>query len=147
MEPDPRVGNDPSISWEGSVRALEAAVLRDLEWLLNTRRIAEPAPDSYPETQRSVYHFGLPDITSLTGGTEVMRRRLVRQIDECIERFEPRLTAVRVSPIEVEAGQRRQLRFVIEAFLRMEPNPERVSFDTVLEVGSGTFRVSGGSHA
>src|SRR5690606_11335440 len=51
-------------TWVGSVDALKASLVRDLEWLLNTRRIAEPAPDSFPEVQRSVYHFGLPDVSS-----------------------------------------------------------------------------------
>lgn len=144
---DPLVGDAAPAGWEASVRALQAAVLRDVEDLLNTRRIAEPAPDRYPETQRSVYHFGLPDVSSLSGDSEVVRRKLLRQVEECIQLFEPRLTAVRVSPVEVSDDGPRQIRYVIEALLRMEPNPERVAFDTVLEIASGTFRVSGASHA
>jgi type VI secretion system protein ImpF len=147
VDRSPRTAADPPTSWEASVRELHAAVLRDLEWLLNTRRIAEPAPDTYPETQRSLYHFGLPDITSLSGESEWMRRRLLRQIEECIHLFEPRLTSVRVTPVEVDEEGLRQIRFLIEALLRMEPNPERVAFDTVLEIASGTFRVSAGAHA
>jgi type VI secretion system protein ImpF len=147
IDENPKLKADPPASWEASVAALRSAVLRDLEWLLNTRRIAEPAPDSYPETQRSVYHFGLPDLTSLSGESDLVRRRLLRQVEECIQLFEPRLASVRVSPVEVAEEGRRQIRFVIEALLRMEPNPERVAFDTVLEITSGTFRLSGGVHA
>jgi type VI secretion system protein ImpF len=139
--------SDPETSWEESVKALKNAVLRDLDWLLNTRRIAEPAPDGYPETQRSVYHFGLPDITSLPWGSEVVHRRLLRQIEECIQRFEPRLTSVRVSPVEEKDGGHRHVRFMVEGLLRVEPNPERVAFDTVLEIASGTFRVAGAANA
>jgi hypothetical protein len=36
----------------------------------------------------------------------------------------------------------RLARFVIEAMLKMEPNPERVVFDTVLETPTGKFSVS-----
>ena len=121
------------------------ALLRDLEWLLNTRRVADAAPDRYPEVQRSVYHFGLPDITSLSGDSEAVRRRLLRQVEDTIETFEPRLEDVRVSPVESDDENRRRIRFVIEGVLRMEPNPEHVVFDTVLETTSGEFAI-GGAH-
>jgi type VI secretion system protein ImpF len=143
----PRTPMDPPTTWEKSVRRLRDEVLRDLEWLLNTRRIAEPAPDAFPETQRSLYHFGLPDISSLSGESETVRRRLLRQIEDAIALFEPRLTAVQVTPVEIEEEGLRQVRFLIEAMLRMEPDPERVAFDTVLEIASGTFRISASSHA
>ena len=130
-----------------SVRELKAAVLRDLEWLLNTRRIADPAPDDYPEVQRSVYHFGLPDITSLSGDSDAARRRLRRQIEECVQLFEPRLTSVRVSPVEPDQETPRHLRFLIDGMLRVDPNPERVTFDTVLETASGEFVVTGERNA
>jgi predicted component of type VI protein secretion system len=35
----------------------------------------------------------------------------------------------------------RELKFRIEANLDVEPAPEPVSFDTVLQMGSGEFRV------
>ena len=41
----------------------------------------------------------------------------------------------------------RLVRFVVEATLRMDPNEERVVFDTVMDPGSGGFKVSGSSHA
>ena len=56
-------------------------MLRDLEWLLNTRRIVDPAPDACTEVQNSVYHFGLPDITSLSAESEAARLKLVRQVE------------------------------------------------------------------
>lgn len=146
MDFDPRAGGDPTIPWEESVRQLKGSLLRDLEWLLNTRRIAEPATDLYPEVQRSVYHFGIPDVSSLSGDSPTSRLKLMQHIEESIRLFEPRLTQVRVTPAE---GPRRhlQIRFVVEALLRMDPNPERIVFDTVLEAASGEFHVSGGDDA
>ncbi|MBA4156456.1 MAG: type VI secretion system baseplate subunit TssE [Gemmatimonadetes bacterium] len=140
---EPKQSADASTTWAESVRQLKESVLRDLEWLLNTRRTPETAPDAYAEVKRSVFHYGLPDITSLSGESEVVRRRLIRQVEECIQLFEPRLTGVRVSPVEVEEESKRRIRFIIEAILRMEPNPERVTFDTVLEISSGKFLVTG----
>ena len=36
----------------------------------------------------------------------------------------------------------RELRFKVEAFLNVEPTPEPVVFDTVLELGSGDFQIN-----
>ena len=148
IDRDPRSPAEPQPStFSESVRQMKLALLRDIEWLLNTRRIPEPAPDAYPELQRSVYHFGLPDTTSLSGDDPNVRRRLQREIEECIRLFEPRLTSVSVSPTVSTDATRRDVRFTIEAVLRMEPNPERIVFDTVLDVSHGGFSVAGGTNA
>jgi type VI secretion system protein ImpF len=137
-------GTDGAASLSESVSAMRDAVRRDLDRLLNTRRIAEPATDEFPEVQKSLYHYGLPDITSLSGDSSTARRRLVRQVEEAIELFEPRLMNVRVSGMDTPArADRRQIRFHIEALLRLDPDPERVAFDTVLETASGRISVTG----
>jgi type VI secretion system protein ImpF len=142
IDDDPKLLSDPSVTWAESVRQLKEAVLRDLEWLLNTRRIIEPAPDTYPEVQRSLYHYGLPDVSSVSKDSPLALRLLVQQMEDCIKLFEPRLDNVRVQLLEKLPSQR-DLRFVIEAMLRMEPNPERIVFDTVLEAVRGEFRIEG----
>jgi type VI secretion system protein ImpF len=147
IDEDPRSSADRPLTWAESVAAVKQSLLRDLEWLLNTRRIPEPAPDIYPELQRSVYHYGMPDLQSVSGDSDVARRQVLRQVEECIEQFEPRLTSVRVAQAAMQGGGRREFRLTIQALLRMEPNPERVSFDTVVDVSSGKVRVSGGSNA
>jgi type VI secretion system protein ImpF len=144
---EPGHAADPSLSWSESVRRHRVSLQRDLEWLLNTRRITVPAPAAYPEVQSSVYHYGLSDITSLSRDSDDTRTQLVRQIEECIRLFEPRLTAVQVTTGEAGGADAHRIRFIIDALLRMEPNPERVTFDTVLEVTSGEFHVAGDAHA
>ena len=143
----PAHAQDAPTSWADSVRHLRNAVRRDLEWLLNTRRIIYLAPAELPETRASVYHYGLPDITSLSGDSHDTPIRLARQIEETIAAFEPRLSSVRVRQGESGADARHQIRFIIEALLDMEPDPERVVFDTVLEVSSGDFDVGSGTDA
>jgi type VI secretion system protein ImpF len=140
---EPSVRADPPVSWNESVRRLRNALLRDLDWLLNTRRIAQPAPASFPEVQASVYHFGLPDITSFSGDSTETPEMLRRRIEDAIRVFEPRLTGVNVVAADAGADMRHRIRFTIDGLLRMEPNPERVTFDTVLEIGSGEFSVLG----
>ena len=143
---EPGLAADRTITWDESVRRMKLAVLRDVEWLLNTRRIVEPAPDEYPEVQASVYHFGIPDVSSMSADSESARQRLMRNIEEAIETFEPRLTQVRVLPVEGGTEQR-EIHFMVDAVLRLDPDPERVIFDTVLETSSGEFRVSGSANA
>jgi type VI secretion system protein ImpF len=138
---------ESSAGWSESVEALKQSLVRDLEWLLNTRRIAEPASDSYPEVQSSVYHFGLPDISSRSADSVEVQQALSRDIEECIRIFEPRLTDVRVGLRQSTEEGSRLARFVIEGLLRMEPNPERVVFDTVLETPTGKFFVRGDADA
>lgn len=139
--------DDTRATWAGSVEALKQSLVRDLDWLLNTRRIAEPASDAYPEVQRSVYHFGIPDISSRSADSVDVQQALSRDIEECIRIFEPRLMDVRVAVRKSSEEGSRNARFMIEALLRMEPNPERVVFDTVLETPTGKFFVRGGDDA
>jgi type VI secretion system protein ImpF len=138
---------DPPLPWADSVRRLRAAVRRDLEWLLNTRRIINTANANQLEVQNSVYHYGLPDVTSLSGDSPDTPILLARQMEECIAMFEPRLAAVRVTSSDTVGDSQHRIRFVIEALLKMDPDPERVMFDTVLEVTSGDFEVAGSNDA
>jgi type VI secretion system protein ImpF len=138
---------DDSYAWAQSVDLLKQAVRRDIEWLLNTRRIAEPAPEQYEELRRSVYHFGIPDLTSLSKDAPETRSRLLRYVEEGIRDFEPRLANVRVSFAERDGEDHRELHFIIEGLLRLDPNPEQVAFDTVLEIASGEIAVKGIANA
>lgn len=138
----PGIG-DAAGTWAGSVEMMKTSLLRDLEWLLNTRRIAEPAPDHFPQLRSSVYHYGLPDVTSRSADAPDVQTDLAREIEECIRLFEPRLMSVRVSVRASEDVGSRMARFVIEGLLPLDPEPERVLFDTVLETPTGKFFVSG----
>jgi len=143
IDTEPEMSSEAPMSWAQSVRELKRAVRRDLEWLLNTRRIVELAPEEFTELPRSLYHYGLPDITSLAAESVSARDWLRRQVEEAIGLFEPRLAGVRVTVETTDEEGKRELRFVIDGLLRMEPSPEQVVFDTVLEVTSSTFEVRG----
>ncbi len=67
--------------------------------------------------------------------------KLVRFLQSTVKLFEPRLANVRIIPLESMAGKTRTLRFRIEGMLLMDPAPEHVSFDTVLELTSGGYEV------
>jgi type VI secretion system protein ImpF len=144
---DTRASLDPRTTYAESLRRFKVAMQRDLEWLLNTRRIAEAPPEEFEEVHKSVYMFGVPDITSMSRDSLPARRRLLRYVEEALMQFEPRLTHLRVSLVEMDAEEkRRELRFVVEATLRLDPTPEQVMFDTVLQFSSGQYDI-GADHA
>jgi type VI secretion system protein ImpF len=144
-EPDNHMENP--LSRSQSVRLLKNAVRRDLEWLLNSRRIAEPPDEGLKELNRSTYVYGLPDLSALTMASTADKNRLVRQILSTINLFEPRLMNVRLVMVETPDAGKKDVRLRIEAMLRMDPVPEPVSFDTVIELKSGNCHLSGGEDA
>lgn len=117
------------------------AVIRDLEWLLNTRRIYIGAGEGRPELERSVYQYGLVDISSRADGSAMSAAEIRREIEDTIRLFEPRLERVRVRVREGEDSGARVVRFLVEAMLKADPTPLPVSFDTRFEIGSRTFEV------
>ena len=134
MEADPRVTAE---------RALKASLRRDLEWLLNTRRIVDPPPESLVEVNRSVYNYGLPDFSAYSLNSPKDRNRLLRALEVTIAIFEPRLAGVKVTAVETPTPGSRMLRFQIEGLLLKDPAPEQVSFDTVLQLANGEYQVKG----
>jgi type VI secretion system protein ImpF len=123
-----------------SVRFFRDALKRDLEWLLNTRQPPLPQLASWPTAKASVINFGLPDITSLGLTSASDQRSLRLAIEACLRNFEPRLSDVRVT-LESSDTTNRRLRFHIEGTMRLDPAPEEISFDTVLELASGEYKV------
>jgi type VI secretion system protein ImpF len=145
---EPGIG-DSRMGFRESVRQLKASLQRDLDWLLNTRRPFEDIPESLTELRRSLYLYGLPDITSMSKDAPDTRPNLLREVKQAIQLFEPRLANIKVSLVEAtdETRERRELRFIIEAILRMDPTPEQVVFDTVLHISSGEYQVRGSASA
>ncbi len=141
IDRDPMSTTESRMTLAQSVSEFKQSVRRDVEWLLNTRRIPEPAPDSMVELKSSLYDYGLPDITSLSADSPEVRTQLVRRIEEAVTLFEPRLADVKITVTDTGEGGTRQLRFLIEGMLRMEPNPEQVAFDTILDTTKCNFEV------
>jgi type VI secretion system protein ImpF len=129
------------LSHRHSVRQLRESVRRDLEWLLNTRLVAIPPDERLRELNRSAYVYGLPDFTAYSLSNPKDQNKLIRQLQTAIKNFEPRLARVRVAPLDDSTLRTRTLRFRIEALLLMDPAPEHISFDTVLELSSGQYEV------
>lgn len=142
LDDDPKRSAEVPMTRPQSMRALKAGLKRDLEWLLNTRRTIDPPPDSARETLRSVYHYGFDDISSRSVLSAEDQGDLVREMESVIAVFEPRLKRVKVR-MEAVPDSTHVLRFVIEGLLNVDPAPEPVRFDTVLEIGKGEYAVQG----
>lgn len=123
-----------------SVRFFRDALKRDLEWLLNTRQPPMPEITAYPIARGSMLNFGLPDITALGLSSAADHRQLRLAIEACLRHFEPRLMNPRVTLEESDSTDRR-LRFHIDGIMKLDPAPEEISFDTVLEISSGEYKV------
>ena len=146
VDEDPKRLAELPLSRAQSLREFKANVCRDLEWLFNSRQPLES--DSLPkELRRSVYTYGLPDISSLSVSSVRDRKRLSQALEEAVKTFEPRILKPRVSLVPTDDGKVQRLRFIIEGLLRVDPSPEPVSFDTVLDVTSGEYRVPGDTSA
>lgn len=133
LEFNPGVVNE---SHTEDLQQYKQSVRRDLEWLLNTRRVVERLPPEHKELNRSLAAYGLPDFSD----EEVNHspEGVCRAIELSIRTFEPRLREVSVALVAKGAGEReRALIFSVEAQLRVEP----VVFRTTITLDSGAYTV------
>ena len=137
---EPTQSQEAPKSRSRSLRELKQSVRRDLEWLLNTRCYPEDVDEGLTEVLKSVVFFGLPDFTGVSAKSHVEQKRLKQAVETAIKNFEPRFIDLKVT-LEPVNNIDRLLRFRIEANLDIEPTPEPIAFDTVLQLGSGEFAV------
>jgi type VI secretion system protein ImpF len=143
IDREPGIPSEPLPTRAQSVRRLKSSLRRDLEWLLNTRRTPEAVGREFRELEQSLYNYGVPDLTAINRESTRDRARLSRIIEQTLNAFEPRLKQVKVIPLESATGAQHILRFQIEGLLDMDPAPEHISFDTVLQLTSGEYQVRG----
>jgi type VI secretion system protein ImpF len=137
---EPDLTREPPASRARSLRELKQSVRRDLEWLLNTRSHLGEAASQLEEVNKSMAVYGLPDFTGMGVKSPGEQKMLVNSLETAIRLFEPRLMDLHVT-LEPIDEIKRVLKFRIEARLKVDPVPEPVTFDTVLQMGSGQFEV------
>jgi type VI secretion system protein ImpF len=147
IDREPNLNGDPPVSRAQSVRLLKAALRRDLEWLLNSRRVANADPGDFAYLGKSLYFYGLPDFSAMSLSSPRDRNTLLRELERSVAFYEPRLKNIRVTLVEAPSNILRIIRFQIEGLLMMDPVPEQISFDTVLQLSSGEYEVKGDRNA
>lgn len=116
------IERDPDWRGESEPKAAISSVLGHLFKILNTRQGSTPiAPD-----------FGVPDFTSIasTFGTDSLPE-IEEAITNVITRYEPRLTAVRVS-FDPKPDRPFMIAFQLKAKVRIDGREMPVVFETVL---------------
>jgi type VI secretion system protein ImpF len=143
LDDSPGTSREPTAGGFQTVRELERSVARDLEALLNTRQETLVAlPEEFVEVNRSLLTYGLPDFTLFSLDSDDDRSRVRRVVEQAIAEFEPRLERVQVI-LQTSRGNERGLRFRIDALLKVDPAPEPVTFDAVLQLSTQQYIVKG----
>lgn len=127
-----------------SATRLRECVIRDLAWLLNAVNLETSHPlGAYPQVQRSVLNYGIPDLAGVAV-TGIDAVALQQRIREAILAFEPRLIpdTLRVS-VHADATRmdRRSLLFTIESEMWAQPLPLKLYLKTALDLETGRLDV------
>jgi type VI secretion system protein ImpF len=141
IDDDPEITTEPTSGRAQRLRELKQSVRRDLEWLLNTRPRGLPSSGRWPELVRSILTYGLPDFGGAGPAGQRNRAEFCASMAQLIRQHEPRLMDIAV--VELREPDERQLQFRIDALLRVDPAPEPVVFDTLLESSTGAVVVRG----
>ena len=142
LDDTPNVSTEPTSDMHLDLPRYKQTVARDLESLLNSRRVDfEDRIESLPQARRSIMTYGITDLSSLSLLDPGAQAHLRNQIKTAIERHEPRLSRVRVS-LDAPKGRDRQLRFRVDAVLTVHPQRPPVVFDAMLQLATSTYRIS-----
>ncbi len=143
LDDDPATSREPARSRSQALRELKQAVRRDLENLLNTRHSCLTWAPACKELSQSLLNYGLADVTGTGLASAKEREDFCHTLQGVLRRYEPRFKTVAVRLLGNAAPFDRTLRFRIDALLRVEPAPEPIVFDSMLEPASATFIVKG----
>ena len=88
---EPEKSKESSSSQTMSQMQFKEAVIRDLGWLLNSVALDVCVDlDSYPQVQKSVLNYGMPDLSGRTSSS-VDIQSVEKSIKKTIHQFEPRI--------------------------------------------------------
>ena len=130
---------------------LIVSVLRDVEALLNTVRSWPPSEEGDPAVDpaagdgplaASLLSYGVPNFAELSADDPASARVQAESIRLTLERFEPRLEEVRVTPVlpgegEPTTAETRSVMMHVSAVLRMDPLRERLQLTTEIDTRDG----------
>ena len=128
-----------------SQKEFKDAVIRDLGWLLNSVSLDVCVDlEAYPEVERSVLNFGLPDISGHTTST-IDVRSVENSVKRAIRQFEPRIirnslrVKVHSNPSDMSHNS---LVFEIQGAVFGQPSPFQIVLRSELNLECGEFSVT-----
>jgi type VI secretion system protein ImpF len=137
----PDLSFDPPRSRQDQLRAIRESFRRDVEAILNTRRLCRSPPAALRAVKSALPYFGVPDLVGMSLATQQERLELLRSLEETIRLFEPRFRSVELSLIDARDQLDRVLRIRIEAVTQLEPSADPSVFETALDPVTRTFSV------
>lgn len=132
-----------------SIKQIREAVLRDLQFLLNTSAPIHlrDVGDEFSEIESSVLNYGIRDLTGQTATTS-LEDHAARMIARSVQAFEPRIrrksVAVRVDR-DKEAQPGAGIAFSIEGELWAQRLQERLYIKTHVDLDTGQVKLEGRS--
>ncbi|MBL8896675.1 MAG: type VI secretion system baseplate subunit TssE [Planctomycetes bacterium] len=130
-EPEKSVELRPSSKQQ--LRELRESVRLDLQNLLNTRHRCRSWPKELLELERSVFDYGIPDLSGAHLTSAARRKVFLEQLGTTIRRHDARFQSVKVESLDNPDPQDRTLRFRVEAMMRVETESETAVFDFQIE--------------
>ena len=140
IDHEPQVSREPVQQRLLSFGQIKAAVIRDLENLLNTKSQILPVPPALKEVNDSVFVYGLRDFTAQSPKSPSTRHQLRQDIERAIAKFEPRLRNITVH-IDAPNQEKQTIRLRINALLVVDPVTEPVTFDTYFDINKGEYKI------
>ena len=141
----PEKSKESSSQQSMSQSQFKAAVIRDLGWLLNSVALDVCMDlDRYPEVQKSVLNYGLPDLSGHTSST-IDVRSVEKSIRAAILQFEPRVIR---SSLDVTVHSNaddmshNSLVFEIMGEVFGQPSPFQVVLKSELDLECGEFKLT-----
>jgi type VI secretion system protein ImpF len=151
---DRLIDDEPQNRTEGAERRvlnkqqLRQAVLRDLQWLLNSVCKGEGEIAGYPQVRQSVVNYGLPAFTGNTA-TQISHKTVEAAIKDAIALFEPRIDAktldVKIVMTTAFLDTHNTLQIQIRGSLWAQPTPLELLLRTSLDLETGQVAVTEGS--
>ncbi len=140
LEPDK--STESSSQQSMSQMQFKEAVIRDLSWLLNSVALDVCVDlDLYPEVQKSVLNFGLPDLSGRTSSS-VDIHSIEKSIKHAIHQFEPRIIRNSLK-VKVHANpdtmSHNSIIFEIAGAIFGQPSPFQVVLKSELDLELGEF--------
>lgn len=122
------------------IQIVKDAVLRDVENLLNTRRMTIKPPPVFQYLHQSLFVYGIEDFVAKNPKSPDVRQALKDSIESTLQKFEPRLRRVSIAFNDQE-GNEQNLCFSVSATLYADPIHEPIYFDTWFSVNRGEYRI------
>lgn len=141
IDEEPDLTRDPPMTRTQELIAIRAGFRRDLEALLNTRRLCRTPPKEYASLAEALPAYGVEDFVGAPLSTIEQRQELAAAVEKTIATFEPRFTSVKVTLIKARDPAERRQSIRIEAVARLEHGPEPVVFETAIDPSTRSFQV------